>query len=123
VDKVPSLSFFFPAFNEEASVEPLVLKTRRLLPELARAWKIIPVNDGSTDGTGTVFARLAAGDPEHVHPVHHETNRGYGGALISGFAHARYDLIFFTDGDQQFDLGELPLLIEKADDGAVLACV
>jgi glycosyltransferase involved in cell wall biosynthesis len=120
VGKVSSLSFFFPAFNEEASVESLVLKARRLLPELARAWEIIPVDDGSRDGTGAIFARLAAEDPEHVRPVHHEVNRGYGAALISGFANARYDLIFFTDGDQQFDLGELPLLIEKTDEGDVI---
>ena len=120
MEKVSSLSFFFPAYNEEASVESLVLKAQRLLPELARAWEIIPVNDGSSDGTGTIFARFAAEDPEHVHPVHHQVNRGYGGALISGFANARYDLIFFTDGDQQFDLGELPLLIEKADEGDVI---
>ena len=118
--KITSLSFFFPAFNEEANVESLILKAQRLLPELARAWEIIPVNDGSRDGTGAVFARFAAEDPEHVHPVHHEVNRGYGGALISGFANSRYDLIFFTDGDQQFDLGELPLLIEKADEGDVI---
>jgi glycosyltransferase involved in cell wall biosynthesis len=120
VEKVSSLSFFFPAFNEEANVEPLIFKAQQLLPELARAWEIIPVNDGSTDGTGTIFERFAAEDPEHVHPVHHEVNQGYGGAVISGFANARYDLIFFTDGDQQFDLGELPLLIEKADEGDVI---
>jgi glycosyltransferase involved in cell wall biosynthesis len=120
VETVSSLSFFFPAFNEEASVESLVLKARRLLPGLARAWEIIPVNDGSTDGTRAILTRLAAEDPEHVRPVHHEVNRGYGGALISGFANARYDFIFFTDGDLQFDPGELPLLIEKADEGDVI---
>ena len=112
--KVSSLSFFFPAFNEEANVESLVRKAQRLLPEVALVWEIIPVNDGSKDGTGTVLTRLAAEDPEHVRPVHHEVNRGYGGAVISGYENARYDLIFFTDGDRQFDLRELPLLIEKA---------
>jgi glycosyltransferase involved in cell wall biosynthesis len=120
VGKVSSLSFFFPAFNEEATVESLVRKAQRLLPEMAHAWEIIPVNDGSKDETGTILSRLAAEDSEHVHPVHHEVNRGYGGAVISGFANARYDLIFFTDGDQQFDLGELPLFIEKADDGDII---
>jgi glycosyltransferase involved in cell wall biosynthesis len=120
VEKVPSLSFFFPAFNEEASVESLILKARRLLPGVARAWEIIPVNDGSRDGTGAIFARFAAEDPGHVRPVHHETNRGYGAALISGFANARYDLIFFTDGDGQFDLDELPLLIGRAGEADLI---
>jgi glycosyltransferase involved in cell wall biosynthesis len=115
VEKVSSLSFFFPVFNEEANVESIVRKAQRLLPGLARAWEIIPVNDGSTDGTGAILTRLAAEDPGHVHPVHHEVNQGYGGAVISGYGNARFDLIFFTDGDQQFDLRELPLLIEKID--------
>lgn len=117
MEKVPSLSFFFPAFNEEASVETLVRRAQRLLPELARDWEIIPVNDGSHDRTGPILNRLAAEDPEHVRPVHHEVNRGYGGAVIAGFEHSRYDLIFFTDGDRQFDLQELPLLLEKAGEG------
>jgi glycosyltransferase involved in cell wall biosynthesis len=120
VEKVSSLSFFFPVFNEEADVEPLVRKAQRLLPEVALIWEIIPVNDGSTDGSGTVLSRLAAEDPEHVRPVHHEANQGYGGAVISGYGNARYDFIFFTDGDQQFDLRELPLLIEKVDEGDLI---
>jgi len=120
VKKVSSLSFFFPAFNEEANVESLVRNAQRLLPELAHAWEILPVNDGSTDATGAILKRLEAEDPRHVHPVHHETNRGYGAAVISGFEKARYDLIFFTDGDQQFDLRELPLLVKKIDLGDLI---
>lgn len=115
--KVASLSFFFPAFNEEASVESIVQNARRLLPELAHDWEIVPVDDGSTDATGAILSRLAAEDTGHVHPVHHEVNRGYGRAVISGYEHSRYDLIFFTDGDRQFDLAELPQLIEQAGRG------
>ena len=118
--KVSSLSFFFPAFNEEANVESLLRKAQRLLPEIAHDWEIIPVNDGSTDGTGSIFTRFAAEDPVHIRPVHHKTNLGYGGAVISGLKNARHDLIFYTDGDLQFDLEELPLLIEKADEGDVI---
>ena len=117
MEKVTSLSFFFPAFNEEAHVESLVHKAQELLPGLAHAWEIIPVDDGSNDGTGAVLARLAAEDPAHVRPVYHGTNKGYGAAVISGYGHARYDLVFFTDGDRQFDLGELPLLLENVDRG------
>ena len=105
--KVPSLSFFFPALNEEAHIEDLVRKAERLLPEIALAWEIIPVDDGSTDGTKAILQRLAAENPGHVRPVHHETNQGYGKALISGFQNARYDLVFFTDGDRQLDKGDL----------------
>jgi glycosyltransferase involved in cell wall biosynthesis len=119
--KVPSLSFFFPALNEEAHIEDLVRKAERLLPEIALAWEIIPVDDGSTDGTKAILQRLAAENPGHVRPVHHETNQGYGKALIYGFQNARYDLVFFTDGDRQFDLGELPFLIDKLDKGDLIA--
>ena len=118
--KVPSLSFFFPAFNEEAHIEDIVRKAERLLPEIALAWEIIPIDDGSEDGTKAILQRLAVEDPEHVRPVHHKTNQGYGRALISGFQNARYDIIFFTDGDRQFDLGELPLLIDRLDKGDLI---
>jgi glycosyltransferase involved in cell wall biosynthesis len=117
VAKISSLSFFFPAYNEESNVETLVRKAQRILPEIAQTWEIIPVNDGSKDRTGETVIRLAAEDPVHVHPVHHETNRGYGAAVASGFENSKFDFIFFTDGDNQFDLRELPLLIEKVDEG------
>jgi glycosyltransferase involved in cell wall biosynthesis len=120
VGKVASLSFFFPALNEESHVESLVRKAQQLLPGLAHTWEIIPVNDGSRDGTRAILTRLAAEDPGHVHPVHHEANRGYGGAVISGYEHARHDLIFFTDGDRQFDLEELTLLIDRLDKGDLI---
>jgi glycosyltransferase involved in cell wall biosynthesis len=118
--KVSSLSFFFPAFNEEANVESLVRDAQLLLPEIAHDWEIIPVNDGSKDETGSILTRLAAEDPDHVHPVNHEVNLGYGRAVISGYANARYDFILFTDGDRQFDLQELPLFIEKLNAGDLI---
>jgi glycosyltransferase involved in cell wall biosynthesis len=120
VAKVPSLSFFFPAYNEEANVEALVRKAQRVLPEVAQRWEVIPVNDGSKDRTGEILLRLSQEDPEHVHPVHHEVNRGYGGAVISGYENAKHDLVFFTDGDNQFDLREITLLLERLDEGDLL---
>lgn len=114
--KVHSLSFFFPAYNEEANIEKTVRTAQRILPEVAREWEIIPVNDGSRDRTGEIADRLAAEDP-HVRPVHHERNQGYGGAVASGFRAARHELVFFTDGDLQFDLREITLLLERRDEG------
>jgi glycosyltransferase involved in cell wall biosynthesis len=114
--KVSSISVFFPCYNEEANVENMVRKAQLILPELAEKWEIIPVNDGSKDKTGEIINRLAKEDP-NVHPVHHEKNKGYGGAVISGYNASKYDLVFFTDGDLQFDLREITLLIEKLDEG------
>lgn len=117
--KVSSLSIFFPCYNEEANVENMVRKSQGILPELAEQWEIIPVNDGSKDKTGQIIDRLAKEDP-HVRPVHHEKNKGYGGAVISGYNAAKYDYVFFTDGDLQFDLREITLLIERLDEGDLI---
>ena len=103
MSKVSSLSVFFPCYNEEANVENMVRKAQQILPELAEKWEIIPVNDGSKDNSRQIIDRLAQED-SNVHPVHHEKNQGYGGAVISGYNAAKYDLVFFTDGDLQFDL-------------------
>ena len=117
--KLSSLSVFFPCYNEEANVETMVHKCQSILPELAEKWEIIPVNDGSKDKTGEIIDRLAKEDP-NVRPVHHVKNQGYGGAVISGYNASRYDYVFFTDGDLQFDLREITLLIDKVDEGDLI---
>ena len=117
--KLSSLSVFFPCYNEEANVERMIRQAQGVLPEVAEQWEIIPVDDGSRDKTGEIIDRLAAEDPR-VRPIHHEKNKGYGGAVISGYKAARYDFVFFTDGDLQFDLREITLLIEKIDEGDLI---
>jgi glycosyltransferase involved in cell wall biosynthesis len=117
--KISSLSVFFPAYNEEANVENMIRQAQKVLPEVATEWEIIPVNDGSRDKTGEIINRLAKDDPK-IHPIHHEKNKGYGGAVISGYNAALYDYVFFTDGDLQFDLREITLLIEKLDEGDLI---
>ncbi len=108
--RVPRLSYFFPAHNEEANIEALVAEALEALPALAETFEIIAVDDGSGDRTGAIADRLAAEHPDIVRVVHHHPNRGYGGALRSGFETARYELLAFTDGDRQFrvaDIGRL----------------
>jgi glycosyltransferase involved in cell wall biosynthesis len=117
--KISSLSVFFPAYNEEANVENMIRQAQKVLPEIATEWEIIPVNDGSKDKTGEIIDRLAKSDSK-IHPIHHEKNKGYGGAVISGYNAAKYDFVFFTDGDLQFDLREITLLIEKLDEGDLI---
>jgi glycosyltransferase involved in cell wall biosynthesis len=112
-DRVPSLSYFFPAHNEEANLEGLVVEALTVLPTLAETFEIIAVDDGSRDGTPDLADRLAAEHPGIVRAVHHEVNRGYGAALRSGFGASRYDLVAFTDGDRQFRVVDLGPLIER----------
>jgi glycosyltransferase involved in cell wall biosynthesis len=107
--RVPALSYFFPAHNEEANLRGLVEEALATLPGLAETFEIVIVDDGSRDATPRIADELAAADPR-VRVVHHPRNLGYGAALRSGFAAAHYDLLAFTDGDRQFqvvDLGRL----------------
>jgi glycosyltransferase involved in cell wall biosynthesis len=105
-----TLSVIFPAFNEEANIRQTVESARLVLPKLAQSWEIILVNDGSKDGTTPLCDQLAE-QYQEVRAIHHTDNRGYGAALKSGILAARYDYIFFTDSDGQFDLQELERLI------------
>lgn len=112
--KLPSLSVFFPCHNEVDNIRGLVERTLEVLPHVADEYEVIIVNDGSADGTRELADRLASEHPA-VQAVHHEVNRGYGGALKSGFAAAHHEYIFFTDGDGQFDVGEIDRLLPLLD--------
>jgi glycosyltransferase involved in cell wall biosynthesis len=105
-----SISVFFPCHNEAAVVEEVVSRALTVLKDLESDCEVIVVNDGSSDQTGVIADRLATANPL-VRVVHHAINRGYGGALQSGIAACTKDLIFFTDGDGQFDLAELKNLL------------
>jgi len=110
--RVPALSFFFPAHNEAENIEGLVAEALEVLPSLADEFQIICVNDGSKDDTARLADALAAAHPQ-VSVVHHEVNKGYGAALRSGFRAARHELVCFTDGDRQFKVVDLGLLIDR----------
>ncbi len=115
-----SLSLIFPAFNEEANIRAVVEDAYRTIPKFAPIFEIIVVSDGSKDRTGEICDRLAE-ELSNVRVVHHERNCGYGAALKSGIKLARYDLIFFTDSDGQFDLKEVATLLEQADGYDIVA--
>ena len=110
MNRLPSISAFFPAYNEEANVTAMVDRFRTVLPQVAEDFEIIVVDDGSKDRTAEIADGLAAADPR-VRVVHHGQNRGYGGALKSGFAASQKDYVFFTDGDGQFDVSEITKLL------------
>lgn len=112
------ISVFFPAYNDEASIAGLVGDALAVLPGLTDDFEVIVVDDGSTDGSAAVLDELARAD-SRVRVVRHGSNRGYGAALRTGFATATKDLVFYTDGDGQYDVRELlrlrPLLAEGVD--------
>ena len=114
-DERPRLTFFFPAYNEQENVERTVqLALSEIGPMVEGSIEVLVVDDGSTDRTPALADALAAADPRVR--VHHQPNRGYGGALQAGFANARGELICFSDGDLQFDLAEMSRLLERLGD-------
>jgi glycosyltransferase involved in cell wall biosynthesis len=110
----PALTFFFPAYNEQENVERTVQLALQVIGPMVDSLEVLIVDDGSRDRTPELADELAAADPRVR--VHHQANKGYGGALKAGFANARGELIAFSDGDLQFDLSELKFLLDRLDD-------
>ena len=103
------LSFFFPAYNDGGTIASLVIRATQAISRLTSDYEIIVINDGSTDATAEIVDELARKYPQ-VRVVHHRQNRGYGGALRTGFATATKALIAYTDGDAQYDPAEIEQL-------------
>jgi len=111
----PGLSVFFPAYNDSGTIASLVISALQAARELTSDFEVIIVNDGSADATAQIADELARTYPE-VRVVHHERNRGYGGALRTGFEASTRDLIFYTDGDAQYDPAEMAVLWRAFND-------
>lgn len=110
---VRSVSAVFPCYNDAATIAKLVDDVHAALSPLVDEVEVIVVNDGSADESGEVLDKLATERP-WLEVVTHEVNRGYGGALISGFGAARHEWIFYTDGDAQYDAREAAALVALA---------
>lgn len=107
--KNPSLSIFFPAYNDAGTIASLAIVAHMTARELTEDYEVIVVEDGSPDHTGELLDEMAKSFP-WLKVVHHEKNKGYGGALRTGFQTASKDLVFYTDGDAQYDPRELKSL-------------
>jgi glycosyltransferase involved in cell wall biosynthesis len=105
----PSISAFFPCYNDASTIATMVTSVGNTLQRLTDDFEVIVVNDGSGDDSAAVLAELQRRLP-YLRVVTHDTNRGYGGALRSGFTAASKDLVFYTDGDAQYDPCELEQL-------------
>lgn len=112
---VRSVSAMFPCYNDELTIGHLIDHVHEALAPFVDQLEVIVVNDGSVDGSQELLDRMAKDRP-WLRPIHHDVNRGYGGALISGFNAARYDWIFYTDGDAQYDAREAASLVPYAAD-------
>jgi glycosyltransferase involved in cell wall biosynthesis len=111
-----SLTIFFPCYNDAGTIGSLVAAADVVAAEYTTDYEIIVVDDGSTDSSRDLLTQLLPKYPR-LRLVFHEGNRGYGGALRSGFGHATKDLVFYTDGDGQYDVFELRRLLPILQDG------
>jgi len=116
-----SISIFFPCYNEEGNVARTTERALTVLKRLGADYEVIIVNDGSKDATGRIADEIA-GRESGVKVVHHPTNLGYGAALQSGFRAAARKLVFYTDGDGQFDINEMPQLLPLMEQYDIVSC-
>ncbi|MFT5369730.1 MAG: glycosyltransferase involved in cell wall biosynthesis [Candidatus Latescibacterota bacterium] len=116
LDKQPSLTCFFPCYNDAYTIGSLVAAADTVAAEYTSDYEILVIDDGSTDSSREMLTEL-----QHKYSklrlILHEKNKGYGGALQSGFRGATKDLIFYTDGDGQYDVFELRKLLRVMQEG------
>lgn len=111
----PSVSVFFPAYNDAGTIASLVILAHMTVRKYSDDYEVIVVNDGSPDHTGELLDEMARVNP-WLKVVHHAKNRGYGGALRTGFETASKELVLYTDGDAQYDPREFALLLDAYSD-------
>lgn len=114
-----AISAIMPAYNEEECIVRATENLRAALAECSEEFEIILVDDGSQDATGRLMDELA-GKYAEVRVIHHRPNAGYGVSLRDGFLAARLPLVFYTDSDNQFDTGEIPLLLARIDQADIV---
>ncbi|MSS70117.1 MAG: glycosyltransferase family 2 protein [Candidatus Latescibacteria bacterium] len=113
---MPSLSVFFPCYNDAGTIGSMVAQADTVAQEFTADYEIIVVDDGSRDSSRELLVSLQERYPK-LKLVFHEVNRGYGGALQSGFRTASKDYVFYTDGDGQYNVFELRRLLPIMQEG------
>ncbi len=118
-EPVASLSIIVPIYNEVDNIQPLYDELVEALDRLGKIYEIIFVDDGSTDGSQALLARLAAQD-RTVRVIEFRRNYGQTAAMKAGIDHAGMDVIVTIDGDRQNDPADIAPMIAALEDGADL---
>jgi len=109
-NKLSSITVFFPCYNDEKTIGVLVTNAFKVLKSISEDHEVIVIDDGSSDKSREVLVQLKK-RYNRLRLIFHKKNKGYGGALRSGFTATKKDYVFYTDGDGQYDVNELPLLV------------
>src|SRR5213594_3286589 len=118
--KPAGLSVLFPAYNDSGTIASMVIRAVKAASELTPDFEVLVIDDGSADATAEIADELVRTYPEHVRAIHHPKNRDYGAALQTGFRSATKELVFYTDGDAQYDPADLQALWAKMAPGVDL---
>ena len=109
-----SLSIFFPCYNESENVGAMIEQAVKVGEDYGADYEVVVVDDGSRDTSADIVREWSKKNP-HVRLVQHEKNQGYGAALRTGLKSVTKDLVFLTDGDNQFHLSDIDKLFSKID--------
>ncbi len=113
----PELSILVPVYNEAGNVVELHAELDRVLRGYPRGYELIFVDDGSTDGTAGLLARVQDSDPSHVRVAYLKRNCGQTAALSAALDLSRGSILIPMDGDRQNDPADIPRLLAKLDEG------
>lgn len=109
---IDKLSVFLPVYNEDESIENVVLTTKKVLQKIAGEWELIIVDDGSVDGSPELAEKLSYSE-KRIRVITHKTNEGYGASIRTGLYESKYPWVAFIDSDGQFDFSEITNFINK----------
>jgi len=111
------LSIIVPVFNEQDSLKLLYAAVVQAVDPLGCSWELVLVDDGSKDKSVAVLEELTLGDPEHIRVVELRRNFGQTAAIAAGIDHSEGDIVILMDADLQNDPADIPMMLEKINEG------
>lgn len=115
--KLSSVTIFFPCYNDGGTIATMIIRAMQTAKTVTDDFEICVINDGSQDDSALILDEITRLYPGYITVMHEPRPSGYGGVLKKGFASARKEWIFYTDGDAQYDPRELSILVENLHDG------
>jgi glycosyltransferase involved in cell wall biosynthesis len=112
-----NLSLIIPVFNEQDNLPLLFDAVYKTMSIVNRPWEMVLVDDGSRDKSLSILQEYAQKDPEHVRVISFRRNFGQTAAIAAGIDYSGGDTIVLLDADMQNDPADIPMLLEKLDEG------